>query len=362
MTPNHVLLTGAFGFVGSHLARHLVGAGKRVSIVERAGANGAAIADLLGRARGEAPSMAPAVHEAGPGGRAPEALPAGSRRGGVEVFSFRDRPDELFAFMAAARPDVVVHLASLFIAEHKPEEIGPLITTNVQFGTVLLEAMALAGVRRLVNTGTSWEHFHDAAYNPVCLYAATKKAFDDIAEFYAQAHGMRRVTLKLFDTYGPGDRRPKLFKALRQAAARGETLRMSAGEQLIDLVYIDDVVAAFARAIDLVAGTATGPQGTGDAIAGEGPHPPALPVGQSATGPEFGVSAGRRLRLRDLVETFGAVSGKPVPVEWGARPYRKREVMVPWTRFTPLPGWAPQIGLEEGIRRIFQREPWREGE
>lgn len=224
-----------------------------------------------------------------------------------------------------ARPDAVFHLASLFLAEHRPDQVEPLISANVLFGTQLLEAMdAAGGTPTLINTGTSWQHYGGAAYDPVCLYAATKQAFEDIAAYYVNARGLRMVTLQLFDTYGPGDPRPKLFHALRTAATEGRVLEMSAGEQLIDLVHIDDVVEAF-----LIA-SARGAR---------------LRPGTSEV---WAVSSPARLTLRELVERWRSITGLPLEVHWGGRPYRPREVMLPWCG-PVLEDWVPKVGLDEGI-------------
>src|SRR5260370_942833 len=139
---------------------------------------------------------------------------------------------------------------------------------------------AAAGVAHFVNTGTSWQHYEGAAYNPVCLYAATKQAFDDILRYYRERFGLRVVTLELSDTYGPGDPRKKLVPLLVERVKDRQKLSMSAGEQRISLVFISDVVEAFVRALEIV----------GD-----------LPPGGEA---RFGVAAAEQPSLRGLGALF----------------------------------------------------------
>jgi nucleoside-diphosphate-sugar epimerase len=231
----------------------------------------------------------------------------------------------MFAIVASARPDIVFHLASLFLSEHTADQLESLITSNVLFGTQLVEAMMANGVPLLVNTGTSWEHYCNSAYSPVNLYAASKHAFESILQYYVEAKGLQAITLKLFDTYGPDDPRPKLFTLLRRIADEQKTLGMSPGEQMIDLMHVDDVVEAFVLSADRLLCSAV-----------EGHE-------------RYAVSSGAPIRLRDLVELFGRVIGRPLPIEWGGRPYREREVMVPWNTGVSVPGWLPTVGLEEGI-------------
>jgi nucleoside-diphosphate-sugar epimerase len=226
---------------------------------------------------------------------------------------------------------VVFHLASLFLAQHTPDDIEQLVRSNVLFATQMAEAMTQAGCWRLINTGTSWEHYENAAYNPVNLYAATKQAYEVMLAYYLATTPLQAVTLKLFDTYGPNDPRPKLFTLLRQSAGEGKPLAMSPGEQLIDLVHIDDIVRAYLMAADrLLAGAVHGHE-------------------------RYAVSSGNPLPLQKLVEIYCQVTGIKLPIHWGGRPYRQREVMIPWQNGTPLPSWKPEVELVEGIKQLEER-------
>jgi nucleoside-diphosphate-sugar epimerase len=234
----------------------------------------------------------------------------------------------LTAALHDSAPDVVFHLASLFISEHKPDDVEPLISANILFPAMLLEAMARTRFRCLVNTGTAWQHYQNSPYSPVCLYAATKQAFEGVLQYYVEAHKFRAITLKLFDTYGPGDRRPKLFSLLAKAARSTEPLAMSAGDQHLDLVYIDDVVSAYLSAAKRL-------------------------VDESHDGHEiYAVSSGSTVRLRDVISVYEEVKGTRLNIAWGAMPYRQREPMVPWSSGVALPGWRPTVSLSEGIARL----------
>jgi nucleoside-diphosphate-sugar epimerase len=293
-----VLVTGATGFIGSHLVRRLAADGCDVHALVRAGSD----------AR-----------------RVPPA--------GVVTAHVADGDTErLVDLVAELRPAAVFHLAAYFVAEHRAPDVAPLVASNVLLTAQLAEAASAAGGPAFINTGTSWQHYRDAPYMPVALYAATKQAAEDVLAFYADATPLRVVTLRLFDTYGPADPRPKLLAALRRAAA-GETLRMSPGEQLIDLVHVDDVVDAYVAAWA---------------------HADRTP---GAAAEAFAVSSGAPLPLRDLAGLFGRVAGRPLAIEWGGRAYRAREVMVPWSAGTPVPGWRPRVGLEDGLRRLLRDEP-----
>lgn len=293
------LITGATGFVGSHLSRRLAARGDALHLVLRPESDRSLLAGL-----GDHASFHP--HDG--------------------------TTEHLIRIVEEARPDVVFHLASLFVARHEPRDVEPLFRSNLLFATQLAEALARGGVKRCVNVGTAWEHYENADYDPVCLYAATKRAFETLLRFYVERDGLAVVTLTLFDTYGPNDPRPKLFSLLRRAAESGQRLAMSPGEQLIDLVYVDDVIDAFIIAAErLEAGAVVGME-------------------------NYPVASGQALPLKTVVETYRRVTGTPLDLEWGARPYREREVMTPWSGGQRLPGWVPKTKLEEGIRRMEEAD------
>ncbi len=289
------LVTGATGYIGSNLVKRLVAGGWDVHIIVRPTAK----LDALDPIR---PSITLHDHD-------------GSTHDMIQLVS-------------NARPDIVFHLASLFLAQHRPEDVEALITSNLLFSTQLAEAMAANQVKHLINTSTAWQHYENEEYNPVNLYAATKQAFEDILAYYIDSCGLRVMTLALFDTYGPNDSRPKLISLLWKTALNQELLAMSPGEQMIDLVHIDDVIEAF------IIGAAQLPeQGQGHM--------------------RYGISSGMPLRLKDLVAAFEQATCFKLPIAWGGRAYRSREVMFPWTGYTMLPGWKARVPFAIGIRQTY---------
>ncbi len=289
------LVTGATGFVGSHLVHRLIKDGWETHIITRSSSNLTQLEDVASK---------------------------------VIVHQHDGTTNSMINIVKEAEPGIVFHLASLFLAQHTSEDIKKLVQSNILFGTQLVEAMTLQGVTKLINTGTSWQHFQNEPYNPVCLYAATKQAFEDMLKFYVEASKLKVITLKLFDTYGPDDPRPKLFTLLRKVADEQTELAMSPGEQLIDLVYIDDVIDGYLQAARR------------------------LMDNKVSSMEEYAVSSGNPISLKELVAVYGQTIGKQLPIKWGERPYRTREVIVPWNKGRRLPGWKPEVGLVEGLRRM----------
>lgn len=287
------LVTGATGYVGSNVTKRLVIEGWDVHIVVRPKSILDAIDAVL-------PSITSHEHD-------------GTTHGMIRI-------------VGDAQPEVVFHLASSFLAQHRPEDVETLISSNLLFSTQLAEAMAVNQVKLLINTSTSWQHHENAEYNPVNLYAATKQAFEDILAYYIDAHGLNVITLALFDTYGPNDPRPKLISLLWNTALSQEPLAMSPGEQMIDLVHIDDVVDAFIISVGQL-------------------------LQQSQGHMRYGISSGMPLRLIDLVAAFEQATGLKLPIDWGGRPYRPREVMIPWTSYKKLPEWQPRVAFVKGIKQ-----------
>lgn len=273
------MITGATGFVGGALASALV-------------ADGATVHALVRRPDAVLPT-----------GAKPVVMPATAA--------------ELADRVATLAPEVVFHLATHFVGVHTATDVEPLIAANVLFGTQLAQALSVTPPRLLVNVGTAWQHGEDGEYAPAALYAATKQAMEDILRFYAGAFPVANV--KLFDTYGPADTRGKLLAILDRASRDGRPLDLSPGEQLIDLLHVDDVVAALRAA----------PEG------------------------DWSAASGAAVPLRELVARFERITGRGVPVNWGAREYRAREMFTPWNAGPRVPGWAPQITLDDGIKELY---------
>jgi nucleoside-diphosphate-sugar epimerase len=279
------LVTGAGGFIGGNLVRALSAAGWEVNALVRS-----------------SPPPAPAI-----------------------PYGVDGSQEQITSVFAAVRPDVVFHLASLFLVDHLPEQVEQLARSNIIFPMQIVDAMARTGCRNLVNTGTAWQFDEDGVEAPVNLYAATKQAFEAILPYYRDAHGLSTLSLRIFDTYGPGDTRRKLIKILLDAAVSGERLDMSRGAQTVDLTHVDDVAAAFVNAGDRLLGSA-----------------------ESLN--ETWFVSGERQDVRTLVSIVSQALNRPIDANFGGRPYRPREVMVPVDpQNKVLPGWVPRRSLIEAL-------------
>lgn len=287
-----VLLTGVTGFVGSHLARYLLGKGFDVYGLIRKPIDDEVLSSTLSNVK-------------------------------LHVFDYSN----LVAVISEIKPDLVIHLASLYLASHQFGQIDDLIQSNVTFPTKLLEAMSANDVTKFINTGTSWQHYNSSQYDPVNLYAATKQAFEDVVKFYTSAKGFSCVTLKLFDTYGPDDTRGKLISLLDKLSSTQENLPMSPGEQMVEITHISDVCSAYLAAIDLMNSM------------------------QPGEGFCYGVDSNSRLKLKDLVAVYEGVNNVKLNIQWGERPYRDREVMMPCNNLSNIKDWSSRISLHEGLKK-----------
>lgn len=287
------LVSGGTGFIGSYLVRALVAAGWEVHVLTR-----------------RTITKADPVHY--------HQIPVGFK--------------SLVPLFERIRPDTVFHLATYFVAEHHAHQITDLIEANLLFGTHLLEGMAATGVRRILNTGTTWQHMlpYSPDYHPANLYAATKQAFESLLDFYCEAHSFNAISLKLFDSYGPGDDRPKLLNVLVNRSEGSPPLKLSRGEQQLKLVHVLDVVEALIRSECLL-------------LCQEVPSHHRYVLGSV-----------KSLTLREVVEILELLAGRTFNVIWGAKPYRTREIMEPWTKGISLPGWYPRIPIRQGLLDLLR--------
>lgn len=293
------LVTGATGFIGSRLTRRLVATGWRVAVVVR---------------------------------ETSKLDQFGETATGITVHRCADDLAALCAAVAAEPPDTAFHLAGHYVGAAGPGDVAPLVDANIAFTARLAEALADAGVTRLVAAGTGWQHCDPgglAERAPNGLYAASKQAGEDLLCHYARNRGLATVVLKILDSYGPNDPRGKLMSHLANAVRGGARLAMSPGAQRIGMVHVDDIVDAFLAA---------------DTRLARG--------GNAAPLESFVLAPADCPTLKELVARFETVAGRPIDAVFGALPYRDFEVMEP-LRGPVLPGWAPRIALDDGIRDLL---------
>lgn len=241
--------------------------------------------------------------------------------------------DALISFMQKEKFDGVIHLASLYLARHKPGDIENLVDSNILLGTKLLEASVKSQTPWFINTSSAVaQHYKNKDYSPINLYAAAKQAFEDIAKYYIQISDINFVTLELFETFGPKDTRPKIFNLLSKASKTGETINLSPEKKILDINYIDNVTDAYAHVVELLSKN----------------------NGKSLCGKKFMVSSNQRLTLRELVSVFERTTKTKLNVNWSNKKYNFLEIMSPWKKGKKIPGWKAKISLEDGLRMCLK--------
>ena len=283
----NIMLSGGTGFIGSHLIKALRSKGISIGVLKRN------ISD-------EYTDDSTATY-----------YPANSY-------------DEISSAFDSFNPDIVVHLATLYINNHTPAEINDLIDSNVTFGTMLLEAMSQKSVKYFLNIGTRWQHIDNQQYKAANLYAATKEAFLKILQYYASMGNILYSTLELSDTFGPGDRRKKIVSLLIDAAKNRKKIELSPGDQVIDLIPVEYVVLSIIYIIENKE--------------------------KYFANDTYSLS-GTTIKLKDLGSLIEKSMNSSGYFLWGAKTYRKNEVMEP-PHYYPTLNVPGSIDVCEYIKRL----------
>jgi len=240
-----------------------------------------------------------------------------------------------FLSWVEALPDpgrwALIHCAALAGRDDSETTVARELEANFAQPMRLFETALRAGIVRAVNFGSFWEHDASGRLAPFNRYAFLKTAFQNYLDFAATREGLAATTLKLCETYGPGDRRQKLLNLLLKASREGAPLDLTDGLQRTSFLHVDDICRAVSIALDWLYEDAA-----------------ALQPGHHV----YHLNSGRLLSIRDFAETLCSVvpeDRRPL-LNWGAVPRREGLPETAWIDGPRLPGWQPAVSLEDGLR------------
>ena len=302
-----VLVTGAAGFIGSHLTETLAAKGAVVRAYIRYNSQNHCgwLADL----------------DPGLGG-------------GVEIFP-GDIRDAKRTTEAVEGNAYVFHLSSLIAIPYSYHAPDSYVKTNVVGCLNILNACRSCGVQRLVHTSTS-EVYGTALYAPIdekhplqgqSPYSASKIGADMLAESYYRSFGMPVSTIRPFNTYGPRQSaRAVIPTIISQLYSGVETIRLGALSPKRDFNFVSDTVSGFlavARSDRVVGGVTN-------------------------------IGAGREISIGDLVSLIFQITGRKARVvteEDRLRPEKSEvnRLLCDNRRARSLAGWEPSVSLEKGL-------------
>ena len=306
-----VLVTGAGGFIGSHVVRRLVDEGCEIHAVSKAVSQvyPARLVDLRD---------AVTVHEA----------------------NIVDRT-AMEVVVERARPTHVLHLAAFTHVGKSWDRVDECLATNL-VGTVnLLHALEDSGYQRFVSIGTSEIYGsvdvpfrEDAVVRPISPYAASKVAAEHLCRVFHEGRGWPIVLLRPFNAYGPAQSPDRVVPEIIVRALRRQRLAMTEGRQTREFNFVEDIADGIVRA-------ATAPGIDGEIL---------------------NLGCGEEVSMRDLATQILELMGNPIEPEFGALPERPTEIRRMYSdssKARTLLGWEPLHTLADGLARTIA---WYEGE
>ncbi len=304
LVPMRALVTGATGFIGSHLTRALVAKGVEVHLLVRPSSNTWRLNDVWFRVH---------VHYG-------------------DLASFED----VQRVIRAVQPETIFHLGSYVNVKRSLDDVDE-INRVIIGGTLNLIRAVLSETPDcfFINTGTCEEYGdgpvpfrEDQLPRPVSPYSAAKAAATFFTQMAARSLGLRAVTVRPFLTYGPAQQPLRLIPQAILAGLLKREFKMTPGEQTREFNYVTDIVDGYLQ-------IARHPEVAGEII---------------------NLGNGKEIQIREVVRLIFDLMGNPIEPQIGALPYRPGET---WhfysdpTKAKQLLGWEARTPLEEGLRRTI---------
>jgi NAD dependent epimerase/dehydratase len=306
-----ILVTGAGGFIGSHLVERLVRDGTRVR------------AFIRYNSRNDWGAL--------------DWLPA-DVKGEVEVI-LGDIRDVESVSRALEGADDVCHLAAQIAIPYSYRNPRDFFVTNVEGSLNVAQAALSAEVRHIIHTSTS-EVYGSAQFVPITEdhplhpqspYAASKVGADMLMESYHRTYGLPVTILRPFNTFGPRQSARAVIPTIISQALAGGPVRLGSLAPRRDLTYVEDTVEGFLASLS-----------TPDTI-----------------GRTLQLGTGTEVSVADIVDIVGDLVGHPLEIDHDVTRVRPANSEVTRLLSSPLRareamGWMPRVEIREGLRRTME--------
>jgi len=320
-----ILVTGAAGFIGFHLARRLCADGRQVMGVDNLN-----------------PYYDVSLKE--------DRLAQLTKLSG---FSFEkcDLEDARFLKIAADfKPDAIVNLAAQAGVRYSLENPQAYVSSNVTGFLNVLEAARQNKIKHLVFASSSSVYgantklpfsVNDAVDHPVSLYAATKKANELMAHSYAHLYGIPSTGLRFFTVYGPWGRPDMAYFKFTKAIYDGQPIQLyNNGDMRRDFTHIDDIIESVARLTQI-------PATADETWSGEKPNP------SSSAAPYrlYNIGNNKPEELTEMINILEKETGMKARIE--SQPMQSGDVHATYADVESLKnvaGFSPKTPLEKGLR------------
>jgi dTDP-glucose 4,6-dehydratase len=311
LTDKKILVTGAGGFIGSHLTEELAKKGCKVRAFVRYKSSGD-----IGNLEEIDPEILKKIEVV---------------RGDLK------NPDSVKRAIQGI--DVVFHLGALISIPYSYVDPRDFVETNVTGTLNILKTCQEEKVKKIIITSTS-EVYGTGIYTPIdekhplqaqSPYSASKMSADKIAESFYNSYNLPVSTIRPFNCYGPRQSKRAVIPTIIYQALTSEELKLGSLEPKRDFTYVKDTAQGFIKVAE----------------------------SDNSIGNTFNISSGKTITIRELVETIGKILGKnliPKEDKEKIRP-EKSEVRILLgdnKKAKEILGWEPKHSLEQGLKKTIE--------
>ena len=205
---SNILLTGATGFIGSNILKE-IRLNNKVFIIQRF-----------------------------------ESKKKIKKTKNIKIITFKNY-NILSNKLKKIKVDTIIHCATHYKKEHIEKDILKFIQSNILLGNIILENLKKLNAKQFINFSTTWEDFDNKENNPRNLYAAYKKSFNCLIQYYKKKiPNINFIDLMIVDTFGENDKRQKLINTLRNNYIKKRTSKIISKRLYLNLINVEDIVNA----------------------------------------------------------------------------------------------------------------------
>jgi len=306
-----IIVTGAAGFIGSHVAEKLAEKGYEILAIDNLSNKNPANIEVLEK--------------------------TGATLLKIDVADHKSLLESVARLVKPGDPEAVVHIAAVVSVEESGKNPWRTVRVNIEGTLNVLELARRLDIERIVYASSA-AVYGEPQYlpinethplQPLNLYGETKVAGERLLWLYQRTYGLKPIALRYFNVYGPrmspGPYAGVVHSFITRLLRRETPIIHGDGNQTRDFIYVEDVAEATTKAAET-----------------------------KATGP-INIGTGRETSINQLYRTICKTIGYcPKPLHLPPRPQDPRRSRADITRARQLLGWTPRTSLEQGLRQTIE--------